>query len=179
MEWLGPLIGKMLGSALTAGSHKAAGRAAKRAADFEAAQLQVRAGEVRALSQRQAEEERFGALLLQSRALAVAAASGAGASDPTVINAIAGLAKRGDYAARSRLYEGEATGRRYEGAAAARRYEGRQAKRAGETRALSTVLDAGLSLFDRYGKEDAPKKVATYNEPTASDYAVWWGGGNI
>lgn len=183
MEWL-PLILKAIGTGVTAGSYRKAGRAAKSAADFEAAQLVQRAGEARAISQRQAEESRLESVLLQSRALAVAAASGAGASDPSVVNAIARLAGRGDYAARSRLHEGEVAGRRYEDAAAARRYEGEQAERAGRTRAMSTLLQGGLSLFDRYGREDAPGSVASggsmaSDSASASDYAVWWGGGNI
>lgn len=175
MEWVSPLLGRILGTGITAGSQLAAGRASKRAADFEAAQLTQRAGEARAVSHRQAEEARLESVLLQSRALAVAAASGAGASDPSVVNAIANIAKRGDYSIRSRVYEGEAAGRRYEDAATARRYEGRQMEKAGEMRALSTVVQGGLSLYGRYGEEDDPANASSQSS-TARDleYDDWW-----
>lgn len=117
----------------------------------EAAQLEVNAGQERAASQRSAMEERRQGRLASSRALALAAASGAGADDPTVVNAIADIEGEGEYRALTALYEGNTAGDDLERQAAARRREAKTVKRASYFKAAGTILGAGASMADRYG----------------------------
>lgn len=106
--------------------------ARKAAADYEALQLEARAGEERAVSQRAAAEERRQARLVQSRLQARAAASGAGADDPTVMDLDAQLEGEGEYRALTAIYGGESRARNLETGAELRRYESGELARAGE-----------------------------------------------
>lgn len=125
-------------------------KAEARALKGEADQLDAMAGNDRASSQREAAEQRRQARLLQSRALAVGAATG-GASDPTVVNIIADLEGEGAYRALTSLYEGEESARSKEMQASARRGEAKNAKRAGMIGAAGQVLSGASSIFGKYG----------------------------
>lgn len=116
----------------------------------ESDQLIEMAGQDRASSQREAAEQRRQARLLQSRALAVGAATG-GASDPTVVNILANLEGEGEYRALTALYEGEEAARSKEMQARARRREAKNTKRAGLINAGSQVLQAASTMYSRYG----------------------------
>lgn len=116
------------------------GNAARGAANFEAAQMKQQAGQERAVAQRQAIEQRRQAGLANSRVQAVAAASGAGATDPTVLNIEGNNAATGEYNALSALYSGEEKARGFEMSAAARKYEGATARQ-------SALLGAGGTLM--------------------------------
>ena len=139
-----------IGGIATAMSQKSVGVAQQTSANFEADQLDNLAGQERASSQRDAQEKRRQARLMQSRALAVASASGAGALDPNVVNTIAGLYGEGDLSARTSLYEGESRATGLEKKATARRFEGEQLKSAGNTKAISTIATTGLSIAEKY-----------------------------
>lgn len=168
------------GTVLTAGSLFAAGEAEedigrarlaaaerdKAAKEFEAEQLEVLAKQEVAASQREALEEERQAKLRASRALAVAAASGGGASDPTVIDIIANLRGEGAYRAGLRLYEGEerarlnlleARERRFAGASAlaegqAELQAGKKRRRARQIQAVGSILSGGSEfLLGKYG----------------------------
>jgi len=141
-----------------AGSIKA-GKAADRLAEFKAQQLEQKAGQERAVSQRKAASARRSARYAESRALALAAASGGGASDPTVVNIMAGIAGEGEMAAQAALYEGEERARGSEMAATASRYEGAQAKRAGYIKAGTTVM-SGIASAGMMGSESLTAKYA-------------------
>lgn len=78
----------------------------REAADFEAKQLKTQAGQEVAIAQRSAFEKKREAELANSRNLAVAAGSGAGASDPTVINIMADVENQGLYNALTEMYSG-------------------------------------------------------------------------
>lgn len=135
------------------------------AKEFEAKQLEQDAGLAIAQAQRQKMEEERTARLVASRALAVAAASGGGASDTTIANLISRVkgegALRGAYA----MYEGEERSRRLLMGADAKRYEGAVAieggydaerayafkSRATATQATGNVLSGLGSLFMKYG----------------------------
>jgi hypothetical protein len=106
-----------------------------------------------AASQRQAAEERRQADLVASRALAVAAASGGGVSDPTVVNIIARTRGEGVYRANVALYEGAERARsmRIE-AAGGGDFDASSSIRAGvNAAALGRLSRAGLSLYAKYG----------------------------
>ena len=117
-DLLGPAL--QLGSTiLGAGSQVARGEAAsaigaRRAAEqeFEAKQLETEAEQSRGVGMRAAQDEVLKARLVNNAALARAAASGAGASDPTVMGVLERTAGMGAYRASLAMYEGEAQARR-------------------------------------------------------------------
>lgn len=127
------------------------GDAANQAGKSEALQLQQEAGQERARSQLEASNRRRSARYAQSRALALAAASGAGASDPTVVDIIGNLAGEGEFGALAAMYEGETSARNLEYAGKVRRREGKAAKSASYLKAGATLLSGGSAWADKYG----------------------------
>lgn len=117
----------------------------------QAEQIEIQAGLDRASSQRAAIDERRQAKRVSSRALALAAASGGGASDPTVVNNLADIAGEGEYRALTALYNGEEEARGKEFEAANRRKEAKNVKKAAKFKAAGQILGAGSTLYDRYG----------------------------
>jgi len=163
--------GTLLGSAGMLNQGRAAaqaGIAVQRAREAEAAQLRTKAGQTRAGSQRDMLEARRGEKLIQSRLQAVAAASGAGASDPTVEKLAGDIAAEGEYRALLALFGGEEMARALEHGADVRKYEGQISARAGKQRqraaklsayanllsGFSDVFDSGLGggFFGKYGE---------------------------
>lgn len=132
------------------------GKSAQKAGESEAAQLESIAGQTRAASQREMANQRRSARYAQSRALAVAAASGAGASDPTVVNLIGELEGEGEYGALAAMYEGEERARNLEFGAAMARKQGKAAMGASAFSAGTTLLSGGSSWYDKYGGTGAP-----------------------
>jgi len=151
---------------ISASEQAKAGKAADRLAQFKAKQLEQKAGQERAVSQRKAASARRTARYAESRALALAAASGGGASDPTVVNIMAGIAGEGEMAAQAALYEGEERARGSEMGAEASRYEGTQAKRAGYIKAGTTLM----SSFSKFGNQSLTEK---YTPGDAYAPAYW------
>jgi hypothetical protein len=151
---------------LQAGANaEAQAKANAQALEFQAAQLEQQAGQERAASQRAAGEREREARLLQSRALALSAASGAGAFDPSVVQIISELAGEGAYRAGLELYEGESKAKSAELAAASRRLEAKGEIQAGKAAregyemaaGLSLVSGAGSILSKKYGTIDSKK----------------------
>lgn len=155
----------MEGNAAAAAATQRQAQRRAAAKEFEAQQLEQEAGTAIAIAQRQKAEEARTARLVASRALAVAAASGAGASDSTVVNLIAGIKGEGAYRGAVAMYEGEersrkllmgADARRYEGAVgiegsndAARAYDFKN--QATSLQATGQLMQAAGSLFGKYG----------------------------
>lgn len=149
---------QVLGGLSSASAAKLEGERAKVAAEFQAWQAEEQAGTAIAISQRQALEEQRQGRLAASRALAIAAASGGGASDPTIVNLLANAAGEGAYRAQVALYEGEAKARQLRLDAAAGRLSGAWAKQEGASRAVGLSLAAtgagargAASLYAKYG----------------------------
>lgn len=120
------------------------------------------AGQEEAASQIRANEVRRQSRLKQSRVLALAAASGGGAMDMDVMNAIAGFEEEGDLAARVELYQGSESARKYraqgeagvwQGEIAARnlKYEGLSKASALKNKAIGTIMGGASSLASKYG----------------------------
>ena len=141
---------------------EAAARNERVAADFEAKQAEYLAGQSKAVSHLEAREQRKAAALLASKALANAAASGASASDPDVVNIISDIYAEGAYRSALALYEGEEQARSYDISATARRLgaesfaqarqaEGQSIARASNLSMFSTLLRGSSSLLERYG----------------------------
>lgn len=147
-------IAMVAGTALSAGGSILGANAEARALREQAAQLDAEAMTDRASSQRRMIEEKRQGRLAQSRAVAVAAASGGGADDPSIVNAVADLEGDSEYRALSALYEGETAARSKEAQAAANRRGAKAVKTAGVIKAVGSVLSTGSSMFDRYGKKD-------------------------
>src|SRR5688572_16098433 len=134
---------------LTATGSIISGIQARRAGDAEANAYEVAAGQATAASHRTAAEETRKARLLQSRAQAVAAASGAGASDPTVADIIGDIAGEGQYRSMLAIYEGEEKARALRG-------RGEAVRREGRSRQTASIINAGKSLFEKYGGASRP-----------------------
>lgn len=138
---------------------QSAGRAQQQAADYNARVLEQQAGQERASSQRRAQAEQKQKTLVASRAQAVAAASGAGALDPTVTDVIGDIESEGELRALTALYEGEERARGLEARAQGAQYEGRVAGYTGDLARRSSLFKAGgtlLSGASRFGLKSSP-----------------------
>lgn len=164
------ILGKMGADQSAEGANQAAdaaivmGQRQRVAAQFKAQQLRSQALQTVAASQRAGDTEEHQARILQSRALAVAAASGGGVNDPTIMNIIAGIAGEGSYRRAIRLYQGEDQARTLRMQASAADYEGALAEEAGRNQAkgyetqaesyelqgTSALLKGAGSLFKKY-----------------------------
>jgi hypothetical protein len=164
---IGGAIGSAFGQRSAAKAQQAQFNAAAQnervASEFEAKQADYLAGQAKAVSQIEGYQQRKAAALLASKALANAAGSGAGTSDPTVVDLISDIYAEGAYRSALAAYEGEEQARSYtiaaqarrlggQSAAAARTAEGANIARAGQMSMFSTLLKGGSSFLDRYGE---------------------------
>ena len=138
---------------------RAAGAEQQKAREFQAAQQEQQAQESRAASQRQALEKQRQTQLAQSTLQARAAASGAGATDESVLNLGEDLSGRGEYQRLMEMYTGENRARGYEDAAMASRMTGRAEKQAANTKATGMLL-SGIGSF----AESAGKAASSFNK---------------
>lgn len=133
------------------------------AAEYEARQAEYLANQAKAVSQKEALEQRRMTGLLASRTLALAAASGGGASDPGVVDIIGNIYAEGAYRSALALYEGEEQARSLGVSAQARRLsgksgasaaiaEGRSTAKASQTNMFSTLISGGSSFLKNYGE---------------------------
>jgi hypothetical protein len=166
MSWVNIAVAAVtvIGTAVSASSQKKAAKAEKAAAakrqdaaNVEAAHMDQQAGLSIASAQRTMLEERKNARLLESRAQAVAAASGAGASDTTVVNVISRIAAEGAYRSSVALYDGVERARQLNIGADIRRAGGdlqaeygRSAAKAMEIAAVGTIFQGASSIAARY-----------------------------
>lgn len=165
------------GASEAASAARVSGERARVAAQFEAAQIEQMAGQSIAVSQQDAREQRRQAELVQSRAIAVAAAGGGGVSDETIVRLLSRQAGEGAYRSAVALYKGEERARQLRMQASAKLYEGDLAAESANTRADSyktaaagSLLNSGATLFSRYGMGGAGKTSndnATYTAPVS------------
>ncbi len=146
-----PAVLAVGGAALSAGGSIIGSNSQAKELRSQADQLDGQASNDRASSQRKAIDERRQAKLVNSRALAVSAASGASTDDPTVVNLMAGISGEGEYRALSALYDGETSAQSKEAQAESDRRQAKAVKTAGALKAAGSIISAGSSLFDRYG----------------------------
>lgn len=136
--------------------------------EFEAMQADYLAKQAIAFSHKEAFEQRRAAGLLSSRALAIAAASGAGASDQTVVQLISEVNAEGAYRSALAMYEGEESARSYTVAGLARRLSGESSASAiiaeGRSRANAKLIEAGSIDMSRYANATAAKGTAKANK---------------
>jgi hypothetical protein len=144
---VGSTIMQVAGAASQGSEMKAAAKANQRRAAAEKAQLDYMAGQEQAAGQHKAVEARRKAALMLSRAQAVAAASGAGAVDESLMG---GILEEGEREAGYRMYEsGErANTLRYKGEVGLQdaTYQRKVAKQRASMTMMGAVAKAGLSL---------------------------------
>ena len=182
MSWIGTAIG-VVGIAINLAGNRKAKKAEKEkgqrtqiAREYEAKQLEQQAGQEIASSQRAASEERRRARIIASRSLALAAASGAGASDTTVSNLLADIEGEGAYRASLALYQGEESARKLRMGADGKRYEGQAAADGADIKASAydleaagTVISGASSIYGKYN-DGGPGKSEPKTAPVTSEY---------
>lgn len=152
-----------------------------KAAQFQADQLKQNAGQARAASQHDAADIERQSQLVASRALAVAAAGGGGASDPGVLNIISRNAAEGAYRRAAALYQGEDRASAMESQAAATEYQGQINSRAAKKESIAqagattaTLLNAtakNASMYQRFAG-GGPKQ-ANSDAPNSGSVLSW------
>ena len=124
---------------------------AEKIGEYNAAIMDKAAGQQEAASQVKAREALRQARLRKSRVLALAAASGGGAVDVDVMNAIAGFEEEGNLEARTILYEGHEGARGMRAKGGAIKYEGLAESAALKNKAAGTIMGGVSSLASKYG----------------------------
>lgn len=155
-------VASVVGTVVSAVGTIAAGQAARRDAEYQAAQLDIRAKQEFAAGQREAEEVRRRKTLALSRQQAVSGASGLGATDPGVIEIAAETAGYGQYQEQSALAAGRNRMLQNEYAASAARATGRAQETGAYFSAAGTIIGGFANAFQaKYGN-------GGYRSPTAS-----------
>lgn len=144
-----------------------AGLARQQALEHQAEQARQNAGQERASSQRAASEQRRQERLLSSRALALAAASGAGTGG-SVENILGDIGAEGEFRALNELFIGESAARNLEQQADLKIFEGEQERRAGAIARRASKTDALAIAIGGAGKAYG-KYAATQTPTTAAD----------
>lgn len=159
----------------------AAGQAQQQAKNYEAKQAEINAGQERAASQRESIRRRRQETMIQSQLQARAAASGGGATDPTIVTLAEDIAAEGEYSALTALYEGEDRARALESGATLSRYEGGVAAAAGKAKqkaytisAIGSALTGAGSLYGKYGGTGSTSPGAGFDASIDDRYS--WNG---
>lgn len=161
--------GLELGGRITSGIDRIQfGQQQGQAAQFAADQMRQQAGQQVAASQRSAYDVDQSAKYIASDALARAAASGGGASDPTVVNTIARIKAEGAYRSSLALYGGEDRARLLNLQADAKEKEGALAEQQSASIGASSFLQAGSSLLKTYANDSSILKRFGGNGPNIS-----------
>ncbi len=158
---------QVVGTLQAGKAEQQAANARAAALEHQAKQAEQAAGQERAASQRASIEQRRQAQLVESRALAVAAGSGAGAGDPTVENILGEIGAEGEFRALSELFIGEERARGLETQADINVFEAAQQRTAGAValsasrgKAFGQLLVGGGKLVKPKPSE-TPKKTKT------------------
>ncbi len=152
---MGPALGVIStiatigGTVLGAVSSIQQGKYQDAVAQAQAKAEERKANEVQAASQRDAAARAKEAKYVMSRQQAVAAASGGGAGDSTILNLMAQTGAQGQYNANSSIYEGQVQGGDLKYQAGIDRMSGRMQRQAGYIGAGTTLL-GGIADFAKY-----------------------------
>lgn len=124
--------------------------------DYAARAAQINAGQANATAQRAAiQRQREGTLAIET-AEARAAGSGAGATDPTVLNIEGNLKKQGTYNALTELWSGSERARGFQQEAVTDTYKGDLAQAAVPWEVAGTILSGATTLYGNYGGGGPP-----------------------
>lgn len=140
------------GTVLAGQAAKSQGKMAQQAAEFEAKQAERAGAEERAAASREMLDQRRRTNYVISKQTANAAASGAGTSNPTILDIIGDTAQEGAYQAKTIQATGENRARGRLDQAAASRFGGKAAKAKGDAAWAGSLLEgfgeAGKGLYD-------------------------------
>ncbi len=139
-----------VGTVMSALGARNAGISANQEAEYRAQQEKIQAGQTLASSQRQQVEQIRQMRLVESRGQALAASSGAGALDPSVMDIMGDLETQGRYKAAVAGYEGQDSANNLESKANLDMFSGSQAQSAGNIKAISTLMSGASSLYSKY-----------------------------
>ena len=171
-----PVALAVIGTVMQGNAAAQTGASIQSAKEFEAQQLEQNAGQTFAASQRKALEAKRQGRLVESRALAVAAASGGGTGG-NVMDLIANLHAQSSYRASVALYEGEDRQRQMMMAAEGKRFEGETAKQAGEQKRTASYISAlgqASSLYSNYGGSGPQQAPAPVESRTPDNSGINW-----
>lgn len=160
------------GQFMSALNHFEYGQTAAQAAEYQAQQLRVNAGQAEAASQRDAYNVNLQSQFIASSALAHAAASGGGASDPTVINLIARNAGEMAYRKSVALYAGTDRARVLNMQADAKEYEGQIQRDNSNRVGVAGLMSAGATLMKGTAKDSFYQRFGS-NPPGSSTTSSW------
>jgi hypothetical protein len=145
-------VAGLAGSFVQAQGTIAAGKAAQQSANYEAAQLDIKAKEEQAAAQRDAQEYGREKDLALSKLQTNAAASGFSATDPTALAVADEIAKYGTYKEQMAMYGGTSRRAGVEAQAEGRRMEGKAALQGAKSAAMGTILGGISSMASSFAK---------------------------
>lgn len=155
-------IATVIGTGVSAMGTIAAGKAAKQSADYEAAQLEIKAKEEKAAGQRQAQEfarrKDHALSTLQARG----ASSGFTATDPTTLAIADEIARYGTMQEQMAEYGGTSRMVGTQAQAEGRRMEGRAASSGARSKAFGTILGGIADIGSKYNPRPAQAGGASY-----------------
>lgn len=155
-------IASGVGAVLTAGSTLAAGKQARQNAELEKAQLDIKAKEEQAASQREAEQYRRRKELALSQITNKAAASGFTATDPTTLAIADEVAQYGTVQEQMALYGGTSRRAGLEAQGQAALAEGIAKEKGTKWSAAATILGTVGTLADKYAPKRATASTGRY-----------------
>jgi hypothetical protein len=170
---LGPIVG-LLGTAVSAYGTIAGANAQSAALDYQAKVARIKATQEQATAQRGALESKRKADLAQSTLQARAAASGAGASDPTVVDLAGDIGARGRYQSGLQMWQGQERGWDYTVDANAKEAQADTIRSVAPLSAFGTILGGAGSIFKAYGKSGFSP--ASTTDDTDYSYPYWING---
>lgn len=139
---MGAAVIPIIGAVISVAGSMQQGAAAEQSAEFDSQQLNRNALAAEASSQREAIEERRRGQIAESRARAVAVASGTTSTDVGVSDLISKIGAESEYNALAALYEGKQKAQSLRVGGEAAMFEGGVAKQAAKTKAVGTVMSA-------------------------------------
>lgn len=162
--------GAMAGAGTLAGGAAAAqgGRMAQAAANFQADQVRMNAGQAIASSQRTMLDTQLKTNLAISGSRATAAASGVNVGEGSAVENQGELAKRGSYLALMDLFNGRSAATGLENEAAGIRYTGAIENLEGQEKETASYLAAGGTLAGSAGSALSSYAKARYPTPSGT-----------
>lgn len=143
-------VAGMAGSYIQAQGTLAAGKAAQQAANYEAAQLDIKAKEEQAAAQREMLDQRREKELALSKLQTNAAASGFSATDPTALALADEIERYGTVKEQMSMYGGESRRRGIAAQAAGRRLTGAAERAGSQYSAAGTILGGISTMASKY-----------------------------
>jgi len=145
-------IGGLVGTGISAVGQIAAGQQQKAQAEFQSKQLEQQAKDKMALATRDAEQEAKKKDALLSRQTAVAASSGAGVQNQSVLQLLEDTEAQGAYNVNAAIYGGQQEAAGLRAQAASTRAEGRAAATGSYLGAAGTLVSGfGSAYKKKYG----------------------------